>query len=86
MQYNDKKGGVNMKNVFDYYDEMIRPKEEPVKSKDDSKMFEIENETGGDNSDELAKANERISQLEQMIEELKKGGVNNARDSESICE
>lgn len=75
-----------MKNVFDYYDEMVRTKEEPTEIKDDSKMFEIENETGGDNSDELAKANERISQLEQMIEELKKGGVNDARNSKPICE
>lgn len=78
-----------MKNVFDYYDEMVRPQDAKTESNTESeKMFEVENEPENKNdySADIQKANERIAELEKMIAGMTKGDSNNAGDSESVCE
>ncbi len=78
-----------MKNVFDYYSELVRTDnvvEERVDSTESEKMFDVEETEKPDYSVDIEKANNRIAELEKMIAELKKEGTDNAGISESVCE
>ena len=63
-----------MKNVFDYYDEFVKPTnvvEETVV--EDEKMFEVNEDSTINYSVDIQKANKRIEELEKMIADIKKG-------------
>ena len=68
-----------MKNVFDYYEEFVKPTnivEETVV--EEEKMFEVNEDSTIDYSADIQKANKRIEELEKMIADMKKEENKNA--------